>query len=179
LVSQTKRSRPGPTLLVPQVEASKGTSSFSYTRLDFHRTEGNIQEDKEMSLPHVLHHLRLAKALLLTYQKQHKILRASYLDGLAEAIVLNSTPSLSFDSMTNVKNVRKEKELKQLIRGVNMRKTYRKIGKILSLHQHKGLSKIDIPDNPATDPSLGNPEDPSSWKGPWLAHHNRSLRNSK
>jgi hypothetical protein len=69
--------------------------------------------------------------------------------------------------MTNVKNFRKEKELKQLIRREHTRETYRKIGKILLLHQQKGLSKIDIPDNRATDPSLGNSEDPSSWKDPW------------
>jgi len=82
----------------------------SPTGLDFHCTVGNIQVDKEMSLPQVLHHLRSAKALLRTYQKEHKTLRASYLEDLAEAIFLHSTPSLSFDSMTTVKNVRKERE---------------------------------------------------------------------
>lgn len=36
--------------------------------------------------------------------------------------------------------------------------------------QHtKGLSKVDIPDkNTGTNPEFGNPNDPKTWKGPWV-----------
>jgi hypothetical protein len=37
--------------------------------------------------------------------------------------------------------------------------------------QHtKGLSKVDIPDkNAGTNPEFGNPNDPKTWKGPWVS----------
>ena len=61
----------------------------SPARLDFHHHEAEIDNDTTSTLIKVVTSLRAATTTLRTYQKDHKNLRASYLEELAEAIVLN------------------------------------------------------------------------------------------
>jgi hypothetical protein len=142
------------------------------TKLQQYFTEGNLPENStEVNTEEeVIQHLRTAYANLRNYQKKHHELRASYPLGLAEAIVLDQAPSLVFESMTDVKVERTEKQLKQLIQREKLQQMYKKIGNALQDKPHKGLSKIDIPDKRARDnQEFGDPVDPKTWKGSWIS----------
>jgi hypothetical protein len=67
----------------------------------------------------------------------------------------------------HIKADRVAKELKQLIFRENMRRSYRKLGKLIRPNPRTGLSKIDVPDSAATTPEYGDPTKPNTWKGPW------------
>jgi hypothetical protein len=45
---------------------------------------------------------------------------------------------------------------------------YRNLGRILKPQTSIGLSKVDIPDPEANQPSFGTHSQPKSWKGPWV-----------
>ena len=64
------------------------------TKLQQYFTEGNLPENStEVNTEEeVIQHLRTAYDNLRNYQKKHHELRASYLEGLAEAIVLDQAP---------------------------------------------------------------------------------------
>lgn len=102
------------------------------------------------------------------HQHQHSKLRASHLESLAEARVVQRSPDLSYESMQEVRSTRTQKKLRQLIQWEAMRKSYRKIGKLLNPNQQQVISSVDVPDPSATSISHGNPNDPSTWTGPWL-----------
>jgi hypothetical protein len=76
--------------------------------------------------------------------------------------------------MESIRRDRVEKEIKQLTKRETSRKTFRKIGRLLSPAQNKGLSRIDTLDARATNVSFGNPNDPKTWKGPWISVTNLS-----
>ncbi len=104
---------------------------------------------------------------LKTLQKSHQELRDTYLEDLAEAIVLDRSPNLADEALTPVRAEWSEKQLKQLISREKMRRMYRKIGRTLNKVAGKGLSRTDIPDAAAVTEGPGDPDDPKSWKGPW------------
>jgi hypothetical protein len=87
------------------------------------------------------------------------------LEQLAEAIVLHQSPLLSFDSVEHIKEERKAKQIKLLIKRENTRRSFRKLSHLLKGNTNKGLSKIDVPDHHAS--CCGNPADPQQWSGPW------------
>ncbi len=66
--------------------------------------------------------------------------------------------------MEHIKADRVAKELKQLIFRENMRRSYRKLGKLIRPNPRTGLSKIDVPDSAATTPAYGDPTKPNTWK---------------
>jgi hypothetical protein len=104
---------------------------------------------------------------LKTLQKSHQELRDTYLEDLAEAIVLDRSPNLADKALAPVRAERSEKQLKQLISREKMRRMYRKIGRTLNKVAGKGLSCIDIPDAAVATEGSGDPDNPKSWKGPW------------
>ena len=93
---------------------------------------------------------------LKTLQTQH----------LAEAIVLDRSPSLSDDKTAHILAEKNARQLQQLISREKMRKMYRKIGRTLEKTHGSGLSQIDVPDSSAASSTSGNPNDPKTWKGP-------------
>jgi hypothetical protein len=107
---------------------------------------------------------------LKDHKRKHQELHASHLEELAEAIVLEQAPALVFESMSAVRAERTEKEIKEIIRREKLQRSYRKIGRTLQERQNNGLSKVDIPDKQTGgSPSLGDPQDPKTWKGPWIS----------
>jgi len=142
---------------------------ISPSRLGFHHREADINSDTTSTLTEVVTSLSAATTTLRTYQKDHTNLRVSYLEELAEAIILHQSPNLSFNSMESIRCDRVEKEIWQLIKRETSRKTFRKISRLLSPTQNKGLSRINILDARATNPSFGNPKDPKTWQGPWTS----------
>jgi hypothetical protein len=102
--------------------------------LDFHHREAEIDSDTTSTLTEVVTSLRAATTTLRTYQKDRKNLWASYLEELAEAIILQLSPNLFFDSMESIRRDRVEKEIKQLIKRETSRKTFvRLVGYYLQL----------------------------------------------
>jgi hypothetical protein len=141
----------------------------SPNQLDYYREEGNISEvdlalTTECDIKKAQH---VAYQNLKSLQAQHQELRESYLEGLAEAIVLDRAPQLDHDSLQHIKLDRKEKQLKQLIAREKVRRMYRKIGRVLGKTKGKGLSRIDIPDASAATETSGDPNSPKTWRGPW------------
>jgi hypothetical protein len=104
---------------------------------------------------------------LKTLQKNHQELRDTYLEDLAEAIVLDRSPNLADEALTPIRAERSEKQLKQLISREKLCRMYRKIGRALNKLSGKGLSQMDIPDVSAVTEGSGDPDDPKTWKGPW------------
>jgi hypothetical protein len=102
---------------------------------------------------------------LKKFQSRHRELQASHLEQLAEAIVLHQSPQLCFDSVEHIKEERKAKQIKLLIKREKTRRYFRKLGHLLRENTNKGFSKIDVPDHHA--PGCGDPADPQHWSGPW------------
>ena len=69
--------------------------------------------------------------------------------------------------MTSAKADHISKAVKNLQKREYMRRLYRKLGKLLHPHQSKGLSRIDVPDERASDTISQTPPDPKTWTGPW------------
>lgn len=71
--------------------------------------------------------------------------------------------------MSDIKAERTAEQLKELIRWEKLQRLHKKIGCTLQDKQVKGLSRVDIPDKHAQHArAFGDPEDPKSWKGPWI-----------
>ena len=102
------------------------------------------------------------------HQKNHKQLRANHLESLAEAVVLHRSPNLSHDSMAGIKQERTEQYLKEIIQREKKRQAHQKINFTLNPSQSSGLRSVDIPDASAKGPNLGSPDNPKTWKGPWI-----------
>jgi hypothetical protein len=62
--------------------------------------------------------------------------------------------------------------IKQLRYHEQMQRAYKKIGSTIKPPKNLGLNRIDIPDPSARHPDLGNPDNPKTWKGPWLSISN-------
>jgi hypothetical protein len=100
-------------------------------------------------------------------QLRHLELRETYLEGLAEAIVLDGSPHFDSDSVVHIQKERREKQLKNLMSREKTRQMYRKIGRALNKSRGGGLCGIDVPDARAATETSGDPNDPKTWKGPW------------
>jgi hypothetical protein len=130
-------------------------------RLAVHRKLATISDIENLSLQDIVTKVRAANYQLKAHQLNHKQLRSDHLEALADAIVLDSN---AHNSISHVNQESVKKKIKKLIRRENMRKTYRKIGYLLSPQTTKGLTMIDIPDH--RTPST-HPPDPKTWTGPW------------
>lgn len=64
----------------------------------------------------ILQHLQTAAKTLRQHQKRHVDLRTSYLEGLAESIVLDRSPGLAHDSVAHVKEERVTAQIQQLLK---------------------------------------------------------------
>ncbi len=106
---------------------------------------------------------------MISQRKNHRQLRESYLEGLAEAIVLHQSPTLHRAEAIYIREEQKTKQLKNLIKREKYRRMYRKIGHTLAPNLSKGLNRVDIPDKNAKGENLGRHDDPKAWKGPWVS----------
>jgi len=104
---------------------------------------------------------------LKALQKQHQELRETYLEDLAEVIVLNRASHLAENGLEYLLKDRSAKQLQQLPSREKMWKMYRKLARILNKTKGTGLSRIDIPDAAAATATSGDPNFPKTWKGPW------------
>jgi hypothetical protein len=116
----------------------------------------------------ILQQLQLAANTLCQHQKRHSELHSTYLEELAEAIVLDRSPNLVHDSLAHVKEERVASQIQHLLKRENLHLMFRKIKRILKLVAQQGLSRIDVPDTSAITAAHGDPSNPKDWKGPWV-----------
>jgi hypothetical protein len=84
-----------------------------------------------------VHNLRLTREYKKQPQKNPGELSESYLSKLAEAKVLNRAPQLKDGNSSHELQLRKSKELKELIKRERKKRQYRKIGRTLrDLHDN-------------------------------------------
>jgi len=79
-----------------------------------------------------------AYTTLKELQAKHQELRDDYLEDLAEAIILDRSPSSAHDTAAHVLAEKTAKQLQQLISQEKMRKMYRKIGRTLQKNHGGG-----------------------------------------
>jgi hypothetical protein len=142
---------------------------FSPVQLTHYQAEGNIPPEATTITDVKIIKREQHKAFLnlKSLQEQHEGLRESYLEGLAEAIVLNRSPKLAEEGMESIKRDRANKQLRRLLSREKMWKMFCKIGKTLNKIQGKGLSRIDVPDASAANETSGDPNLQQTWRGPW------------
>jgi hypothetical protein len=150
------RQAKGLGISLPRLEVLKQQSGLSDE--DTHAT--TIQD--------ILQRLQHAVNTLRNHQKQQSALRATYLESLAEAIVLDQSPNLAHDSVAAIKEERVASQVTKLIKRENLRRMFRKLQRVLKPDIKQGLSRIDIPDRTACTEAHGNPDHPKEWKGPWM-----------
>jgi hypothetical protein len=112
-------------------------------------------------------HLQGAYKNMTSHQNNHKQLRATYLESLAEAIILHRSPLLDRPEAESLKHESKLKQIKQLQKREQHRRMYMTLGNTLNPGETMELSRVDVPDERATGSNLGSPDDPKHWKGPW------------
>jgi hypothetical protein len=95
--------------------------------------------------------------------------RISYVESLAEAIVLHQSPHLDTNEATHTRQERTLKQMKNLLKRERTKRMFKKIGHTLAPNLTIGIARVDIPDKNAKGPSLGSPDDPKTWKGPWVS----------
>jgi hypothetical protein len=88
---------------------------------------------------------------------------------LAEAIVLHHSPHLEASAAAPTRTERTQHQVKQLIHQEKRKRMYKKIGNTLNPQSSQGLNRVDIPDSRTKGTDLGSPEDPKTWKGPWIS----------
>jgi hypothetical protein len=100
------------------------------------------------------------------YQKSSEQLRVTFLEELAEAIVLHNTSSLV---TTGQRRKRTLHQLKQNQFREKMRRAYRKISHTLAPQVQLGLDRVDVPDGNALNTQHGDPTKPKTCSGPWVS----------
>jgi hypothetical protein len=99
-------------------------------------------------------------------QKSHQELHQTYLQGIAEALVLKTAPHLDKAEYTEEKVEQTAAQIKPLLAWEKSRAMYRQINRCLKPFSSPGLTKLDIPDTAATDPAFRDPSQPKTWSGP-------------
>jgi len=102
-------------------------------------------------------------------KRDHRKNRKSYVEGLAEAIVLHHSPHLATNEATPNRQERIVQQMKNLRRRERQKRMFKKIGHTLAPNRTIGITRIDIPDSQAIGPNVGSPSDPKTWKGPWIS----------
>ncbi len=117
----------------------------------------------------IIQSIREAYQTMKKAKKDHRKNRISFVEGLAEAIVLHQSPHLDTNEATPTRQDRTLKQMKNLLKREKQKRMFRKVGSTLSPNLATGITKIDIPDYNAKGPGLGSPSDPKTWKGPWIS----------
>lgn len=126
-------------------------------------------DHSSLTLPDIVQCLAAARQTRKVLQIQHQELCKTYLEKLAEALVLKQAPYLDTDPKYEERlTLRTAKEVKRLIRLEQKRRFYKMIGVQLGDKQENtgGLTRVDVPFHPPDIPISAIP-DPKTWKGPW------------
>lgn len=97
----------------------------------------------------IINEIRTAYQNMRASQKDHKKLRASYLEQLAEAIVIHQSPSLDTNEATPIRVERVVKQIKELRKREQQKRMYKKLGYTMNPNVSLGLCRIDVPDKRA------------------------------
>jgi len=141
----------------------------SANQLERFRIDGGISDSSPalQSPTEVREAQHAAYQHLKSLQQQHQQLRDTYLEELAEAIILDRSPHLEDEKHAHILAEQRARQIKQIISREKMRRMFKKIGITLKKNYGGGLSRIDVPDASAASIVNGDPNNPKQWKGPW------------
>ncbi len=117
--------------------------------------------DEPTIIQYLCHTIKQLKEL----QCNHKELHQTYLESLAEAIVVQTSPGLQCNSMVAIREEHIHNQIKLLIHRKHTHRILRKIGHLLKPHTSLEFSKVDTPDPSASKPTFGDPSRPKFWTG--------------
>jgi hypothetical protein len=150
-----------------KLKQSRGQTITS-TVLQRLRQTSDIQDGSDEPIPQEMaaKRLKCAYRMMADCQRSSEQLRVTFLEELAEAIVLNNTSSLA---NADLRRERTLHQLKQLQFREKMRRAYRKNSPALAPQVQLGLDRVDVPDGNALNTQHGDPTKPKTWCGPWVS----------
>jgi len=150
-----------------KLKQSHGQTTSS-TVLQQLRHTCDIQDSSDEPIPQDLaaKNLKCAYRKMTDCQKNSEQLRVTFLEELAEAIVLNNNSSLANADLCRERTLH---QLKQLQFREKMRRAYRQISHTLAPQVPLGLDRVDVPDGNVLNTQYGDPTKPKTWSGPWVS----------
>lgn len=113
-----------------RLKYSKGCN-IPWSKLENLRASAQLPDHAQLTEQQILTFLVNSAPQLKIQQKQHKSFRAAYLEDLANAIVIMSSPHLEAPHMEHARTLHGKQRLQMLIARENSRNLFRKLGHIL------------------------------------------------
>ena len=155
-----------------RLKAAKGIP-VTENSIRYHKKRAGVSDTQHLELDalvKIVEFMRKARKNMKEHQKRHVELRRTYVEELAEAMILKRFPTA--EPAPSFYDEQKAKQLTALSNRESAKAMHMKIRSALERNQGGGLSRLDIPD-PSTlfspdGQAYGDPNEPKKWRGPWI-----------